>query len=243
MNLLSRSYLIALVSCLFFMSSFAEAGSLRNMVKVLVSTMIDAGAATASSQHGHDDLARRDHDDSASLEGMNAERELIMLPGSNFTEVEYLHTYMDSNQTNKQSVLVQENEFPSMFAGITFEYTSEYIMNFEYSIFNGPTNCKNCLVAIHKGNDCAKPKRRYWNKKSGTVPKNPWTKRNGAVLKTDSDGRGSGTMDGILSNGYTFDENLDRVVAIYDGHRLLFAKNPMKRAKMIACGVLKKVVA
>jgi len=198
--------------------------------------MIDA-PATASSQHDHDDLARIDHYELANIEGMNAEKDLsIMLPDSNFTEVEYLHTYMDSKQLNKS---VQKNLFPNMFAGITFEYTSEYVMKFDYSIFNGPTKCRNCLVAIHKGSDCAKPKGRYW-KKSDIVPKNPWTKRNGAVLKTDSDGKGSGTME-EFSNGYTFDENLDHVVAIYDGHRL-FAKNPMKRAKMIACGVLKTVV-
>jgi len=222
------------------MLSFAEtAGSLRNTVKKEVSTLIDTLAATTSSQHDHDDLARIDHFDLVNIEGMNAERDLIMLPNSNFTEVEYLHTYMDSKykQLNES---VQKNLFPDMFAGITFEYSSEYVMKLEYSIFNGPTKCKNCLVAIHKGTDCAKkPKRRYW-KKSDTVPKNPWTKRNGAVLNTDSDGKGSGTMD-EFSNGYTFDENLDHVVAIYDGHRL-FAKNPMKRAKMIACGVLKKVV-
>ena len=236
MYLLSRSHLTALASCLFFMSSFAEAGSLRNMVKV-VSTMIDA--PTASSQHDHG-LAKIKHDKLASIEGMNAERDLIFLPDSYFTEDEFLHAYMDSNS---KSVL-QTNEFPSMHAGITVHYTSEYAMKLEYSIFDGPTNCKNCLVAIHEGKDCAKPKRgRYWNKKSDTVHKNPWTKRNGAVLKTDSDGNGSGTLDAmILSNGYTFDENLDHVVAIYDGHRLS-AKNPMKRATMIACGVLRKVVA
>lgn len=47
------------------------------------------------------------------------------------------------------------------------------------------------------------------------------------------DGNGLGTLDTTLSNGYTIDENLDHVVAIYDGHSRLFAKDPMKRATMI----------
>jgi hypothetical protein len=55
------------------------------------------------------------------------------------------------------------------------------------------------------------------------VKKNPWTCENGAVAITDEDGTGENDFN--ITNGYQLKNNRNRVVVIYDGHRIKFGKD------------------
>ena len=111
------------------------------------------------------------------------------------------------------------------------------VMNLKYYVHNGPTNCANCLIVIHRGRKCSRKRGRFFNK-SDLVKKNPWTYKNGAVAITDEEGTGDNNFN--ITNGYKLEDNQNRVVVIYDGHRIKM-ENLEKRPKAIACGVLKKV--
>lgn len=144
-------------------------------------------------------------------------------------QFEVAHTYMDGIGSS------------DTFAGATIKYDEfkEEVMNINYYVQGGPANCTHCLIAIHSGSDCSNRRGRFFTK-NDIVKKNPWTKRNGAVVETNEEGAGYGWINN-LSNGYTLDDNIDHVIVLYDGFRL--NKKARKRAKPIACGVLKRVVS
>lgn len=48
--------------------------------------------------------------------------------------------------------------------------------------------------------------------------KNPWTYKNGAVAITDEEGTGDNDFN--FTNGYQLEDNLNRVVVMYDGHMI-----------------------
>lgn len=154
------------------------------------------------------------------------DRELDMLAVEN----EVLHAYMYGLESS------------NAFAGVMLEFDAfnEEIMNINYFVQGGPSSCKKCLVAIHRGTDCSKPRGRYFQK-TDMVKKNPWTKRNGALIVTDKAGTGHGWIN-EMSNGYSFEKNADHVIMIYDGFRLN-TKKRRRKAKPVACGVLKKVIS
>lgn len=114
-------------------------------------------------------------------------------------------------------------------------------MDIKYYIENGPKNCKKCLIAIHDSGSCdllsIRSKRFY--RRTSTVRKNPFSRRNGSVIETNDEGKGDATILDF-SNGFGIDDNLDKIVVIYDGHRIN-PKNPKKRAQIVACGILRKV--
>ncbi|GFH61821.1 hypothetical protein CTEN210_18297 [Chaetoceros tenuissimus] len=64
-------------------------------------------------------------------------------------------------------------------------------MDISYTIENGPTNCKDCLVAIHKAKTCSSQKisRRKFLKSKNV--NNPWRKKAGTIIVTDENGRGT----------------------------------------------------
>jgi len=62
------------------------------------------------------------------------------------------------------------------------------------------------------------------------------------VIKTDTMGAGLVGWINELNNDYTLEKNVDHVVMIYDGFRLN-TKQPRKRAKPIAFGILKLVIS
>jgi len=161
----------------------------------------------------------------------HARRELVARKLGFFAgQQEVAHTYMDGIRSSET------------FAGATIEYDefTEEVMNINYYVQGGPANCTRCLIAIHSGSDCSNRGGRFFTK-TDIVKKNPWTKRNGAVVETNEEGTGYGWINN-LSNGYILDDNIGHVIVLYDGFRLN-AKKARKRAKPIACGVLKKVVS
>ena len=65
--------------------------------------------------------------------------------------------------------------------------------------------------------------------------KNPWTYKNGAVAITDEEGTGDNDFN--FTNGYQLEDNLNRVVVMYDGHiqyDRIKMENLEKRPKIIA---------
>lgn len=114
-------------------------------------------------------------------------------------------------------------------------------MDIKYYIENGPKNCKKCLIAIHDSESCNLPsiRSKRFYRRTSTVRKNPFSRRNGSVIETNDEGKGDATILDF-SNGFGIDDNLDKIVVIYDGHRIN-PKNPKKRAQIVACGILRKV--
>ncbi|GFH59394.1 predicted protein [Chaetoceros tenuissimus] len=114
-------------------------------------------------------------------------------------------------------------------------------MDIKYYIENGPKNCKKCLIAIHDSESCNLPsiRSKRFYRRTSTVRKNPFSRRNGSVIETNDEGKGDATILDF-SNGFGIDDNLDKIVVIYDGHRIN-PRNPKKRAQIVACGILKKV--
>ena len=126
------------------------------------------------------------------------------------------------------------------YAGVTltFHNKNSDMMDINYFVKGGPSNCKECLVSIHKGDSCSSPNVRYF-KKSDKVRRNPWTKKGGAIISTNVEGKGVGTIESF-SNGFSHEENEGHVVVIYSNARVN-ASRLSRRAKVVACGVLKNV--
>lgn len=148
-----------------------------------------------------------------------------------------LHAYMEPSQTQRW----ESYETTSFtYAGVTLTFNDENSdeMNIDYFLKGGPTNCRDCLIAIHKGNTCSSPNVRYF-KNTDKVRRNPWTKKSGAIISTNEDGKGVGTIE-AFSNGLFHHKNEGHVVVIYDNSRVN-ASRKRQRAKVVACGVLKNV--
>lgn len=110
-------------------------------------------------------------------------------------------------------------------------------MDIFYTIENG--HCRDCLVAIHNAKTCSSPKingRKFLKSKNVS---NPWRKKAGATIVTDENGRGQGKLEDI-DDGYDLDKNANHAFILYDGYKLRY-RDKNKRAKVIMCGVLRKV--
>lgn len=149
-----------------------------------------------------------------------------------------LHAYMEPSQTQRWE---SYDTTSSTYAGVTLTFNDENSdeMDIDYFLKGGPTNCtRDCLIAIHKGNTCSSPNVRYF-KNTDKVRRNPWTKKSGAIISTNEDGKGVGTIK-AFSNGLFHHENEGHVVVIYDNSRVN-ASRKRQRAKVVACGELKNV--
>lgn len=159
-----------------------------------------------------------------------------------FEEQEFLRSTL---KTFSSTSLNEEDKgtLSSSIASITIQFknvnNSGARMDISYTIENGPTNCKDCLVAIHKAKTCSSQKisRRTFLKSKNV--NNPWRKKAGTTIVTDENGRGQGIIEDI-DNGYDIDKNANRVFILYDGYKLRH-RDKNKRAKVIMCGVLRKV--
>ena len=129
----------------------------------------------------------------------------------------------------------------NIYAGVTLTFHSEESdtrMDINYFVKGGPSNCKECLISIHKGDSCSSPNVRYF-KKTDEVRGNPWTKKGGAIISTNGEGKGVGTINSF-SNGFSHEENEGHVVVIYSNAQVNASRHS-RRAKVVACGVLKNI--
>lgn len=148
-----------------------------------------------------------------------------------------LHAYMEPSQTQRWE---SYDTTSTTYAGITLTFNDKDSdeMDISYFLNGGPANCRDCLISIHKGNECSSPNVRYF-KNTDKVRRNPWTKKSGAIISTNEVGKGVGTIK-AFSNGLLHHENESHVVVIYDNSRVN-ASRKSQRAKVVACGVLKNV--
>ena len=175
------------------------------------------------------------------------ERRLQQSSTSEYSSKRILHAYMEPAQTqrwesfsNDDGSSATSSSNVNTYAGVTLNFHSKDsdMMDINYFVKGGPSNCKDCLVSIHKGDSCSSPNVRYF-KKSDKVRRNPWTKKGGAIISTNGEGKGVGTIESF-SNGFSHEENEGHVVVIYSNDRVN-ASRLSRRAKVVACGVLKNI--
>ena len=176
------------------------------------------------------------------------ERRLQQSSTSEYSSKRILHAYMEPAQTQRWesfsnddgSSATSSTTNVNTYAGVTltFHNKDSDMMDINYFVKGGPSNCKDCLVSIHKGDSCSSPNVRYF-KKSDKVRRNPWTKKGGAIISTNGEGKGVGTIESF-SNGFSHEENEGHVVVIYSNDRVN-ASRLSRRAKVVACGVLKNI--
>lgn len=154
-----------------------------------------------------------------------------------FEEQEFLRS------TIKTLPSMSSKSASSSIASIKIQFKNvddSVLMDIFYTIENGPKNCKDCLITIHRAKTCSSPKigkRRFL--KSKNVVSNPWRKKAGAIIVTGENGKGQGVLEAI-GNGYSVDKNANHAFVLYDGYKLRH-RDKNKRAKLIMCGVLRKV--
>ena len=177
----------------------------------------------------------------------NGRRRLQQSSTSEYSSKRILHAYMEPAQTqrwesfsNGDASSATSSSNVNTYAGVTltFHNKDSDMMDINYFVKGGPSNCKDCLVSIHKGDSCSSPNVRYF-KKSDKVRRNPWTKKGGAIISTNGEGKGVGTIESF-SNGFSHEENEGHVVVIYSNDRVN-ASRLSRRAKVVACGVLKNI--
>ncbi|GFH54095.1 predicted protein [Chaetoceros tenuissimus] len=176
----------------------------------------------------------------------NGRRRLQQSSTSEYSSKPILHAYMEPVQTQRWDSFSNDDASSSSssnvstYAGVTLTFHSKDsdMMDINYFVKGGPSNCKDCLVSIHKGDSCSSPNVRYF-KKSDKVRRNPWTKKGGATISTNGEGKGVGTIESF-SNGLSHEENEGHVVVIYSNARVN-ASRRSRRAKVVACGVLKNI--
>lgn len=157
-----------------------------------------------------------------------------------FEEQEFLRSTMKtfpSTSLNRES-----KSASSSIASIKIQFKNvddSALMDIFYTIENGPINCKDCLIAIHRAKTCSSPKIGKSKFLKSKNVSNPWRKKAGAVIVTDEYGKGEGILEAI-DNGYDADKNANHVFLLYDGYKL-HHRDKTKRARVIMCGVLRKV--
>ena len=174
------------------------------------------------------------------------ERRLQQSLTSEYSSESILHAYMEPVQTQESfsndSSSSTSSSNVNTYAGVTLTFHSKDSdtprMDINYFVKGGPSNCKECIISIHEGDSCSSPNLRYF-KKTDKVRQNPWTKKGGATISTDGDGKGFGTIESF-SNGFSHEENEGHVIMIYSNAQVN-ASSHSRRAKVVACGVLKNI--
>lgn len=105
-------------------------------------------------------------------------------------------------------------------------YKNEWEFTLSYILMGLESNCEDCSLQIHEGQDCKKPRTHYWNKDvEGAF--NPWRKKYGASYMSNENGEAEGYFG--MFDGYGFNNHKLRTVVVFDSNYV-----------KVGCGLLKE---